>query len=242
MGDSADVVDYLDKFLELVEPLLDKHRLDRVERDILFWYGFHPKDRTMLLCCLSSSRYQSAGTYFSLKQVFRTAHDIFSQRPRDLQKELQDALEQGPRQRRVHNYRRDMKHGPSLSEHRAREVVQELKDEVRRRKKLAREEEDRELEDMVYTLQGYAPYEEQYAMLYARCIHHFPEVIDSLPKPIYVPNAQPPSTLFTPRNQSPPPSPPVQQPRPQPAKPTVPSPHHPSMQHQQDDMLLVVLA
>ena len=28
MGDSEDVVDYHDKFLELVEPLLDKHWLD----------------------------------------------------------------------------------------------------------------------------------------------------------------------------------------------------------------------
>ena len=60
MGDSEDVADYHHKFLELVEPLLNKHLLDQVECDILFWYGFHPEDRAMLLRHLSSSRYQSA--------------------------------------------------------------------------------------------------------------------------------------------------------------------------------------
>ena len=95
MWDRDNVINYYDKFFDLAEPLLDNHRLDEEEGDILFWYGFHSGDHAMFFCCLSSSLYEPSGTYFSHKQVFHIACEIFLQRPRDIQEEHQDALDQG---------------------------------------------------------------------------------------------------------------------------------------------------
>ena len=44
-----DVLEYYDQFRELAKPLFKKHWLNKDEGDVLFWYGFHPKDCTMIL-------------------------------------------------------------------------------------------------------------------------------------------------------------------------------------------------
>ena len=135
--DRDDVTDYYYKFLNLVELLLDNRWLDEDECNILFWYGFHPENCMIFLCCLSSSHYQPSGMYFSLKQVFHIASEIFLQRPRDLLEKCQDTLEQGLQHRRTCTCRCDIKHKPLLSKYRAQDIIQDLKDKVWHRKKLA---------------------------------------------------------------------------------------------------------
>src|SRR5579863_9481598 len=142
MCDEDEVITYYERFLDLTETLLDSRWLDDEECNMLFWYGFHPEDRAMLLCRLRSKNpHQRSGVHFSLRQVFRAARAIFSQKSRDLQRELWDALEQYPIPRGPQDYKRDTKHGPSLSRYRAQKLVQDLKAEVTYRKRLAREEE-----------------------------------------------------------------------------------------------------
>ena len=50
-------------------------------------------------------------------------------------------------------------------------------------KEPTREEEDRELDDLMNKLHGLSIRERSYAVLYARCVHRFPDVAQSLPKP-----------------------------------------------------------
>ena len=50
-------------------------------------------------------------------------------------------------------------------------------------KQPTREEEDRELDDLMKKLHGLSIREQSYAVLYARCVHRFPTVAQSLPRP-----------------------------------------------------------
>jgi len=80
---------------------------------------------------------QQTRTYLHLKQVFCTACAIFLQQPSDLQKELQDALEEYPELRRPHLDWHAQDHGPSISRYRAQDIVQELEDKVTHRRRQA---------------------------------------------------------------------------------------------------------
>ena len=55
MKDEDEVTEYYSRFLDLIKPLLDGRWLDKVEQDMLFWYGFHSEDRATLLCRLSGN-------------------------------------------------------------------------------------------------------------------------------------------------------------------------------------------
>jgi hypothetical protein len=54
MNDESKVIKYYNQFLDLTKPLLDSYGLDDEDCNKLFWYGFHPEDRVMLLCWLRS--------------------------------------------------------------------------------------------------------------------------------------------------------------------------------------------
>ncbi|KAH9952784.1 hypothetical protein BC827DRAFT_1274166 [Russula dissimulans] len=47
----------------------------------------------------------------------------------------------------------------------------------------AHEAEDRELEDLVSRMHGLSMQDHTYALLYARCTHHFPNIVTTLPVP-----------------------------------------------------------
>jgi hypothetical protein len=49
MHDEDNVSMYYNRFLDLVEPLLNSHLLDNEECNMLFWYGFHPEDHAMII-------------------------------------------------------------------------------------------------------------------------------------------------------------------------------------------------
>jgi hypothetical protein len=54
MSKEDDAIKYYRQFLDLTKPLLDTCGLDDEDCNKLFWYGFHPEDRAMLLCWLRS--------------------------------------------------------------------------------------------------------------------------------------------------------------------------------------------
>jgi len=184
MNKEDQVIKYYNRFLDLAEPLLDARWLDDNDTDKLFWYGFHPEDRAMLLYWLCSKYpHQQSEVYFTLRQVFRAARNIFSLRPRDLQWELWDALDRYPIPRGPYDYRRDVECGPSLSQHHAQELVQKLEAQARRCRK--RDKEDREIEDLLDHIHGLSVYKEEYTIQYKLCMHHFPDLINDLPSPRY---------------------------------------------------------
>ena len=179
-----DVIKHYDRFLDLAEPLLDSQQLDDKECDILFWYGFHPEDRAMLLYqLLAKRRNPRSETYFPFPQVFRTARAIFSLGSKDFQRELDLALERYPIPRGPYDYRRDPKRRPSLSKYRAEEIVQKLEARLASRRK------ERKIENSPGRRHSPSIYESE-----EECAN----------QPRHVQNTQPPSTSFTRRVPLPP--------------------------------------
>jgi hypothetical protein len=102
----------------------------------------------------------------------------------------------------------------------------EIKTKVIHFKEPSREEEDRELEDLVAHMYGLSVCEESYAALYAWCAYRFPNVAQIFPKPIFAQHtstpvsAPAPVPAPAPSFQPPtPPPPPVRQPWPAAANP-----------------------
>jgi len=130
-----------------------------------------------------------------------------------------------PELRRPHLDQHSLERRPSISRHQVQDIVQELEDKVTCHQRRAQEEKERKLEELVCALYTLSPYEQQYAVLYAQCTRHFPNVTKILPKPK---KAQDPSTFFTNWDKLPPPPPP-QQPYLKPKEATPSSPcHHPA--------------
>jgi hypothetical protein len=146
-SDEDEAINYYNRFLDLAEPLLDSRLLDSEECDALFWCGFHPDDRVMLLCRLCEYSNPPSGVHFRLRKVFKAARKIFSQRPAGIRAECRDALRWGPRFRRPHDDQR--KCGPSLSQSQAQDLVEDLEVEVAYRRKRAQEEEDWEVDRLI---------------------------------------------------------------------------------------------
>jgi hypothetical protein len=49
MSEESEVTRYYNQFLDFAKPLLDVCILEDEECEELFWYGFHPDDRCLLL-------------------------------------------------------------------------------------------------------------------------------------------------------------------------------------------------
>jgi hypothetical protein len=185
MNEETDPTKYYNGFQDLAKPSLNLHWLDKKERDMLFQYGFYPDDCAMLLYHFSEYPCQSLRVYYYLQEVYNTACNIFSQRPAQIWCKHQDALRWGIQFRRLHDDR--CKHSPSLSQHQAQELVQELETKVTWHKnlKLAQEEEDWELDNMIGHLHSLYVNELEFTILYKLCIHHFLDIAKSIPKPEY---------------------------------------------------------
>jgi len=62
--------------------------------------------------------------------------------------------------------------------------------EAARRRKLAREEEDRELEYLIRGMHSLSVHDSRYAILYRQCARRFPDVAEHLPKPEPLPELE----------------------------------------------------
>ena len=183
MEGDDDVFRYYQHFQILSHQLLDGRRLSEEERDMMFWLGFHPEDRvTLSHCLLYRHPDQSAGVPFNYTEVFELARSVFSG-PRSPSFLLEDQLDDLPGT------------GSNTTEYRTRQArswqetevfpipMQASNPEAVRRKELTREEEDREIDDLVRRLRGLSVQDNAYKTLYARCAHRFPDFAKTLPKP-----------------------------------------------------------
>jgi hypothetical protein len=66
MSEESKVTEYYNRFMDLAEPLLDSRLLEDEECDALFWCGFHPDDRALLLYCLDDYPRLPAGEHLPL--------------------------------------------------------------------------------------------------------------------------------------------------------------------------------
>ena len=87
MNSEDDVLEYYDQFQELAKPLFKNYWLNKDKGDVLFWYGFHPKDCAMILYrlyhrCLGQQA--RPPHYFLTRQTYLATHKIFAQKTMDL--------------------------------------------------------------------------------------------------------------------------------------------------------------
>jgi hypothetical protein len=79
MKEEDDVVQYYRQFSFLSKPLLDSSRMISGERDTMFWYGFHPEDRTAMWARLIAKHpEQPEGKAFYYEDVLKVARAVFS--------------------------------------------------------------------------------------------------------------------------------------------------------------------
>jgi hypothetical protein len=214
MNDEEDVLQYYRHFLVLSKPLIDSQRLTTGERDRAFWSGFHNRDRSEMYARLIAKHPDQPSTvYFDYLDVYRVARATFSgnhlldfepsdswdepQGPRTNRLERTrerwlDEDEQGPRKADFRAYER--RRPPSPTRYAVREASYrhsdfrppqpEAETKVVRFKEPTREEEDREMDDLMERMHGLSVREKSYAMLYARFAHRFPHVAQNLPKPV----------------------------------------------------------
>ncbi|KAH9025361.1 hypothetical protein EDB83DRAFT_2319901 [Lactarius deliciosus] len=78
----GDVIWYFRLFLASSKILVLAHHLTAEERNVAFFYGFHPDDHTKLrLHLISKAPYQSNHRPFYFEDVFMSAHTAFAQEP-----------------------------------------------------------------------------------------------------------------------------------------------------------------
>ncbi|KAN0118727.1 hypothetical protein V8E52_004838 [Russula decolorans] len=89
----------------------------------------------------------------------------------------------------------------------------DVETKVVRFKEPLREEEEREVDDLMRRMRGLSVHEESYAMLYVRCALRFPSVAQVLPKPLLTQQASThvPATTFSVQTAPAPPPPPARQ-------------------------------
>ena len=256
MRNEDEVNHYYWQFMLLSKPLLDSHRLTTEAHNKIFWRGFHKKDRAAMTPRLIARHPDLDGDeYFDYQDVNRIARRTFSQTrgsdsddsadesrsargkrsDRGYDQEEHDSRETDStrrdrsRQRRSppidysphdsHSRLADGRHSPPI----------EAETKIVHFKESTREEEGREIDDLMRRMRGLSIHDETYAMLYGRCAAWFPTVAQGLPKPQIVDHGATSLTAFT--VQTPPslplPPTPTQQSWPAPAIP-LPTPLPPS--------------
>ena len=245
MSDEEDVLQYYRQFLVLSKPLIDSQRLTAGERDRAFWSGFHNRDHSEMYARLIAKHPdQPSGVYFDYLDVYRVARATFSgnhllgfelddawdepqsfrpnrserARERWLDEDERDSRRADPRQherRRLPSPTRYTAREPSLRRIDSQPPQPEAETKVVRFKDTTREEEDREIDDLMERMHGLSVREKSYAMLYARFAHRFPHVAQNLPKPVidqqmpapvHTSTSIPSSSSFSLQASAPPPS------------------------------------
>jgi len=161
MGDETDVINYQRQFNNQSKVLLGTGRITVGEHNAIFWRGFHPEDQRALrerLIAMHPNMPQ--GQAFDLKDIFNIARAIFSGDDDFLLQE------------------------PSPHTDRTR-MERSIETRTVRFQNDAPEENENELEGLIYQLHALPPRNPKYAVLYARCAARFPNHMMSIPRPEY---------------------------------------------------------
>jgi hypothetical protein len=138
MSEQMEVTKHYDKFMDLAEPLFTSYLLENEECNVLFWHSFHPNDCLLLLHrLLPRLPDRPPIKYFSLKEVFLSACDTFSQKPGKLLCECQQASKWLTELRWCKDNWCDPARRPSISKYQAQVIVQDLEAKVTHHRKLA---------------------------------------------------------------------------------------------------------
>jgi hypothetical protein len=233
MADEQAVLKYYRSFNKLSKPLLDSGRITQGERDATFWCGFHPEDRKALRERLIAKQPDKPrGQAFDYKDVLKIARAIFSgdddfllQEPPPRHYDSDRA-----RERRTERHGRDRTRAPlSFEGQEPGDEEAPLEDEddyepprrghryssprvetrTVRFQGQSRDEEDRELDELITQLHSLSVRDTAYARLHARCARRFPDVARNLPKPEY--RMDPPVVSYSYQASAAPPPPTAQQ-------------------------------
>ena len=187
MNDEADVLQYYQDFLALSKPLLDSQRLSIYKRDKAFWLEFHPHNRSEMYARLIAKHPdQPSSAYFNYLDVYRVARVTFtgnhlldfelgnawdkpqsfrpdhSERARErwLNEDERDSRRADPRQHEQRCLPLPTRYTVQEPSHRrtdSQPPQPEAETKVVRFKDTTREEEDREIDDLMERMHGLSP-------------------------------------------------------------------------------------
>ena len=213
MADEEDVRTYYKRFLVLCKPLLQNRKITDEECDAAFWSGFHPEDRRLMYPRLiGRNPHHPKGQPFDYEDVFKVARaeftnghftaftldddwePTFAEEPAKPDPMFQKWFNLEPSDPRGSNRdRRGRDHVSSFMDSRRRE------DTPRREayhasassgktvhfQESVLEQENREIDDIMQQFRTLSPNEPTYASLFARCLHRYPAIAQTLPRPDY---------------------------------------------------------
>ena len=189
MGDKTDIINYQCQFNAQSKVLLSTGRITVGERNAIFWRGFHPDDQQALrerLIAMHPNKPQ--GQAFNLKDIFDIARAIFSGDDDFL---LQEPSPRSERAQTEHSSSRDH------SSPRVETRTVRFRDDYH-------EDDDKELEGLIYQLHALPVWDLKYTFVYARCAARFPNTMLGIPRP----GGYQVDTTATYLYQAPPPPPP----------------------------------
>ena len=209
MRDEEDVDHYYRQFIVLSKPLLNSHRLTTGTRNETFWSGFHKKDRAEMYPRLVAEHpRQPVDVHFDYLDVYKMTRAILRSHVLDIESEDSSDEPRSARSRRserrydreardsrgedsgyrIYERRRSpspIDYIPRDSHYRRSDIRYTpppvIETTVVRFEESIREEEEREVEDLMRRMHGLSVNEEAYLMLYVRCALRSPQV---LPKPL----------------------------------------------------------
>jgi hypothetical protein len=212
MADEDDVRTYYKRFLVLCKPLIQHRKITEEECNAAFWGGFHPDDRRLMIPRLIASfPHHPKAQPFDYEDVFKVARAEFTnghftaftleddwepsfiEEPSKPDPMFQKWFNLGAPDARALD-------GESRGRERNRGSDSRRREDTPRREayhasgttgksvrfqESSRERENQEIDDIMNQLRSLSPNEPTYASLYARCLHRYPAIAQTLQKPDY---------------------------------------------------------
>ena len=215
MVDEDDVRTYYKRFLVLCKPLIQNRKITDEECNAAFWGGFHPEDRRLMYPrLLGSFPHHPKAEPFDFEDVYKVTRAEFTnghftaftleddwdpsfiEEPAKPDPMFQKwfnlgAQDSGPLDSDRRG--RDRGRNSTIPDFRRREDTprreayhtSESTNRSVRFQENSRERENREIDDIITQLRPLSPSDPAYASLYARCLHRYPAIAQTLQKPDY---------------------------------------------------------
>jgi hypothetical protein len=213
MADEEDVRTYYKRFLVLCKPLMQHRKITEEECNAAFWGGFHPEDRRLMIPRLIASYpHHPKAQPFDYEDVFKVARAEFTnghftaftleddwepsfmEEPSKPDPMFQKWFNLGtvdPRTGDGDGRGRDRHRNSTLADSRRREDTPRREayhtsgstPKTVRFEESSRERENREIDDIIHQFRSLTPSDSAYASLYARCLHRYPSIAQTLQKP-----------------------------------------------------------
>ena len=212
MADEEDVRTYYKRFLVLCKPLIQHRKITEEECNAAFWGGFHPEDRRLMIPRLIASYpHHPKAQPFDYEDVFKVARAEFTSghftaftleddwepsfidEPAKPDPMFQKWFNLGTQEGRTtdgewrgreRNRGTDSRHREDTPRREAFHTSGSTGKSVRFQES-SRERENQEIDDIMNQFRSLSPGDPTYASLYARCLHRYPAIAQTLQKPDY---------------------------------------------------------